>query len=102
MMTKNTFTQLHERIDNISVSFTKMNNTYMRIDSHIDDIKTTLDNIDELLLRKNNEKQENRPSCIPGFYKVSKTILPPLVPTPPPNQSTNSAAYQFDHCLHMS
>jgi len=54
-------------------------------------MNTRLDEIDDLVKRVNNRNQENRPSCIPGFYKTTKyTPVPPALPNT--NKSETTAA----------
>ena len=80
-------------LDDISDGFEKIKGTIIRIDTHIEDIRDSLDHIDELLLKRKNYNHENRPSCIPGFYKT---------PTPPkPNKSsTTTAGLAAIRCKH--
>ena len=83
---------LNQNIDDISNSFKNIEGTYKRIDTYIESMKDSIGRIDELLELK-NRNHENRPSCIPGFYKT---------PTPPkPNKSsTTTAGLAAIRCKH--
>jgi len=87
---------MNDTIDHITESFTKINGTFRRIDASIDDIKHRLEHIDALMQRKNCY-QENRPSCIPGFYKAARQL--PLPPTPP-NSPTSSNGVRVIRSKH--
>ena len=74
---------LLNKCDKINDSFNELKGMYSRMDSTITRMTSNLDKMDEFVTRFNNRNQENRPSCIPGFYKCSKyTPEPPTAPSP--------------------
>ena len=74
---------LLNKCDEINEGYTNIKGMYSRIDTAITRMTSKLDEMDELVTRFNNKHKENRPSCIPGFYKSTKyTPEPPVVPSP--------------------
>ena len=80
---------LLNKCEEIQESVTNIKGIYSRMDKSITNMTSKLDELDNMVKRIKNNNQENRPSCIPGFYKTIKyTPVPPLIPAP----KTTSAA----------
>ena len=87
---------LNQNIDDISNSFEKIKGTFHRIDTQLENLKDSIDHIDELMVQRKNRNPENRPSCIPGFYRTTK----PVPPTPPNSPTTSSSGITAIRCKH--
>ena len=80
MDTSNALHALHT-CNSIKDTHTNIKTLYTQMDKTMNRMNSKLDEMDDLLKRFNNRNQENRPSCIPGFYKTAKYIpIPPSVP----------------------
>ena len=83
----NDVTQSHydlmNKCEEIQETVTNIKGIYSRMDQSITNMTTRLDELDTMVQRFKNNNKENRPSCIPGFYKTTKySPIPPLVPSP--------------------
>ena len=67
--------------DGLSESFANIKKSYVRMNTTIDNMNNKLDKIDTLITQYKNKNQENRPSCIPGFYTATKSGQPAMTMT---------------------
>ena len=81
---------LLNKCDELETGFTNLKVMYNRVDDTITRMTNNLDKMDAYVTQFQNRHQENRPSCIPGFYKTVKFSTP--VPPPSPSPKLISAA----------
>ncbi len=87
---------LNQNVDDISHSFETIKVTFHRMDTQLEILKDRIEHIDELLAKRQNRYHENRPSCIPGFYRTTK----PVPPTPPNSPTTTTPGLAAIRCKH--